>query len=89
MGEVADAAGAAIPRACASRDLAAVVMIEKFGEDGSVDGAELNSAFLVVLEARGVCLAGRSTNALAIYDSAIALLNEGRRQAQVGANTDP
>jgi hypothetical protein len=79
--------GALIPHGCASRDLALVMMIEKLGQDGRMAGAVLNRAFLVVLEARGVCLAGRPVNALAIYDSAFALLNESRRHARAANKT--
>jgi hypothetical protein len=77
--------GALIPRGCATRDLALITMIEDAGDDASVNGEALGKAFLVVLEARGVCLAGRPVNALALYDSAIALLSQSGSHAGVSA----
>jgi len=75
--------GATISRGCPARDLTLITTIEELGVEGRVPGETLYAAFLAMLEARDVCAAGRARAALAIYDSALALLDQSRTPAQV------
>jgi hypothetical protein len=54
---------------CAGRDIKLVVAIEDAGEAQSVSAERLGQAFAALLEARGLCRAGRLDEALAAYDS--------------------
>jgi hypothetical protein len=53
---------------CAARDLKIVLLIEAHGEAQDVPAEELRQAFFTMAEARAACAAGRTDEALAIYD---------------------
>lgn len=60
-------------RECAMREIAVITLIEDLGEVGSLPADQLNGAALTHLRARSVCYAGRIEEALALYDSVLAL----------------
>src|SRR5262245_15198143 len=53
---------------CAARDLRIVLLIEAHGEAQDVSADELRQAFFTMAKARAACAAGRTDEALAIYD---------------------
>ena len=53
---------------CAARDLKTVMLIEAHGEAQDVAADELREAFFTMGRARAACAAGRTDEALAIYD---------------------
>jgi hypothetical protein len=53
---------------CAARDLKIVMLIESHGEAQDVPADALREAFFTMAKARAACAAGRTDEALAIYD---------------------
>ena len=53
---------------CAARDLKTVMLIEAHGEAQDVAADEVREAFFTMGRARAACAAGRTDEALAIYD---------------------
>jgi hypothetical protein len=53
---------------CAARDLKIVMLIEAHGEAQDVRADDLREAFFTMAKARAACAAGRTDEALAIYD---------------------
>jgi hypothetical protein len=56
-------------RVCAARDVKLLMAIEDAGEDRTAPAPMVADAFLTMLTARELCNAGRTKEALALYDS--------------------
>lgn len=60
-------------RECGVKEIAVITLIEDLGEAGSLTADQLHGAAQTHLRARSVCYAGRVEEALALYDSVLAL----------------
>lgn len=60
-------------RECAVREIVVITLIEDLGEAGALPSDQLHGAAQTQLRARFVCHAGRIEEALALYDSVLAL----------------
>ena len=58
---------------CSLRDVKVITLIEAHGETGDVKAERLADAYMTMLDARAACYEGRVGEALAIYDSILAL----------------
>lgn len=61
-------------RECGMREIAVITLIEDLGEAGSLPADQLHDAAQTQLRARSACYAGRIEEALALYDSVLALM---------------
>lgn len=59
--------------ACAAKEVPSLILIEEHGAAGDVSAERLSNAGMTLYRARSVCNAGRVTEALALYDSVLAL----------------
>jgi hypothetical protein len=58
-----------LARICADREITVLTLIEDHGDIEDLPAEEISEAFIALLEARAICYAGETTQAVGQYDA--------------------